>query len=237
MTVRMIVALCAALSLLVAGCSDDDGQDAAPTPELPDGVQLVSDSAAKTAEITSAHLAVQVDGTVPGIPIRTIDGDIAVQDKQTVAEGTALLLMGGATLEAAFTYFGGDLYADLGSGTKQKYPLVYDFTALLDPERGIAHLIDSITGAKTTGTETIDGTETYRVEGTVPAEALKALVPGASTGDIPIALWVSEADSTPVRAVATFATPDGATTTDAEPGKVTVTLSKVNEPVTVEPPA
>lgn len=237
MTVRSILALLAAVALLVAACTDDDPKQGAPGPALPDGVELVSDSAAKTAEITSAHLAVKVDGTVPGVPIRSIDGDITTRDGETAAEGDALLLMGGATIQAAFTYFGGDLYADLGSGTKQKYPLVYDFTALLDPERGIAHLIESIAGAKTTGAEDIDGTATFRVEGTVTAEALRALVPGAKTGDIPIVLWVSEEDSTPVRAVATFAAPDSSTTTDAEPGTVTVTLSKVNEPVTVEPPA
>lgn len=221
----------AAVALLAAGCTGDDEKK--PTGPLPDAASLLDDASEAAAEITSTHFVVQTSGTVPGLAVKSIDGDLAQDGKKVAAKGTATLDVMGSQAEAKFVLVDGTLYLDTGGGQYTELPeeqakMVYDFSAVLDPERGVAKLIGSIAGAKTVASEEIGGVATYKIDGTATKEVVAGLVPQAKD-DVKVSLWVTEDGYDPVQATATFPGDPG--------GKLTVTLSKVNEPVTVEPPS
>src|SRR3989442_1313126 len=56
---------------------------------------------------------------------------------------------------------------------------------------GIPKVLSAVQGPKTDGKEDVDGTPTYRVTGTVPKDALSALVPGVSS-DANATLWLRQ---------------------------------------------
>lgn len=227
---RFALVSLAALALVAAGCSEDEKPPPAP---LPDAAGLLSDAAESAAKITSTHFVVKAEGTVPGLSVKSIDGDLAQDGKKVSAQGTATLDLMGNTAEAKFVLVDGTLYLDTGGGQYQKIPeeqakTVYDFAAVLDPERGVAKLIESIEGGKTVAERDVGGAATFKVDGTAPKEAIVGLVPQA-TSDVKVSLWVTKDGHEPVQAAATFPGQPG--------GTLTVTLSKVNEPVTVKPPS
>ncbi len=230
---RFLVALLAAV-LLTAGCTSDE-----PGAELPEAASLLDAAAQTASEITSTHFVIGVDGSVPGLSVQRIDGDITAEGDTVAAKGTALLTAFGGEAEAKFVLVDGTLYLDTGGGTYQEIPeaqakLVYDFSAVLDPERGVAKLIRNLSDAQTVAAEDLDGTATYKITGTATKDDIAGLVPGASS-NVDVTLWVSQSDDhTPLQASAVF--PGSGSGEGAEGGTVTVTLSQVNEPVTVEPP-
>ena len=69
-------AVLASLSLataLIAGCSSGSKQSGAP---LPDATTLVKQSTDTTKNVKSAHLVLSVKGKIPGLPIKTLTGDL-----------------------------------------------------------------------------------------------------------------------------------------------------------------
>jgi hypothetical protein len=221
----------AAVALVAAACTGDD--EPAPSGSLPEAKGLLDDAAKAAAEITSTHFVVRTSGNVPGVAFENIDGDLSLQDKRVAAKGTATMTLMGNRVEAKFVLAGGTLYLDPGSGQYQEIPeaqakLVYDFSAVLDPQRGVAKLIGELADAKTVKQEKVGEVSAYKIDGTATKESIAGLVPQAAA-DVPVSLWVTAEGHQPVQATATF---------PGEPaGKLTVTLSKINEPVTVEPPA
>ncbi|WP_255375596.1 LppX_LprAFG lipoprotein [Saccharomonospora sp. CUA-673] len=102
---------------------------------------------------------------------------------------------------------------------------VYDPSAILDPERGVAKLIESLDSPETTAREEVDGVEALKVEGKLERDVLAEILPGVpSAADV--AFWLRDDDTRlPIKATATF----GDATVD-------ISLSDVNEPVDVTPP-
>ncbi|MFD2397255.1 LppX_LprAFG lipoprotein [Prauserella oleivorans] len=104
---------------------------------------------------------------------------------------------------------------------------MYDPSAVLDPERGIAKLVSSLQDPATEAREEVDGTPAYKVTGKLDRNVLSGLLPGIpSAADV--TFWL-RADGKPLPVKATAAFPDNAT--------VDVRLSDVDKPVTVTPPA
>src|SRR5690606_4233183 len=228
---RIALVMLAALALVAAGCTGDD--EPKPGGPLPAADGLLDDAAKSAAEITSTHFVVRTEGQVPGLTAKGIDGDLSLQEKKVAAKGTATIELMGNQAEAKFVLADGTLYLDPGSGTYQKIPeeqakAVYDFSAVLDPERGVAKLIGELADAKTVKQEKVGGIDAYKIDGTATKESIAGLVPRANA-DVPVSLWVTTDNHQPVQAAATFP--------GEQKGKLTVTLSKINEPVSVEPPA
>lgn len=229
---RMLISSLAAVALLAGGCTGDEPEEK-PTGPLPAPQGLIDDAAEVAEEITSTHFVVAVDGTVPGMSVTSIDGDLSAEGESVAAKGTAKIPMSGSA-EVKFVLVDGTLHLDQGGGTYQQIPeatakMIYDFSAVLDPERGVAKLISSIEDAKTEAGENLAGTPVFKITGTVPMDAIVGLVPRAKS-DVPVTLWVTENGHEPVKAAAKFSEGD-------KTGTMSVTLSQVNEPVTVEPPA
>ncbi len=230
---RWSLAVLAALIVVLPACTGDEA--ASDSGSLPPARQLVENAANTAAGITSTHFVVDVAGKVPGLAVESIDGDLTTEGQGVAAKGTAVITAFGSPAEANFVLVDDVLYLDTGGGNYQQIPaeqasMVYDFSAVLDPERGIAKLIRNLENPATVAEEDINGTPTYKLTGTATKDAIAGIVPGARS-DVDVSLWVSkDGGNQPVRAAATF--PGGG----EKGGTVTVTLSQVNEPVTVEPP-
>jgi lipoprotein LprG len=222
---RTLLAAVALAASIVTGCSS--GSDAS----LPEAGALLKDSASAAGSVTSTHFTMKVNGTVPGLSVHSLDGDLTKADGGG-AKGTGTLELLGQVVDAQFVLVNGSLYIKGPTGGFQQIPAslsssIYDPSAILDPQRGIPKVLSSVQGPKTDGKEDVDGTPTYRVTGTVPKDALAALVPGVSS-DANATFWLrQDGGHLPVKASLGYQGGAG----------VDVTLSDVDKPVTVTAPA
>ncbi|GAB3130946.1 LppX_LprAFG lipoprotein [Tsukamurella serpentis] len=178
---------------LVAGCSSSSAP--ADDRPLPDAKAVVDASSASARALRDVRLDLSVDGTVPNLPVKSV-GAYLTKDPKTGGQGDADVIYQGSAIKAKFIVTGGDLWVQLAPG--QPYNRtgpaadVYDASAILDPEKGIAKLISSVREPKVEGREQIGGTATVRLSGTIPGAALAGIVPKATLGDRPVTFWVQD---------------------------------------------
>lgn len=226
-----------ALSVVLTGCADkgtpSNGSDTpAASASAADASALLSSAAEASKKVTSTHFTVAVAGKVPNLPVTKVDGDLQVKPV-TQATGTATIDIGG-TSEGRFTYVDGKMYAailgdkyvDYGDGAS-----IYDVSALFDEKRGIPNILTKVTGAKAAGTETIDGQETTKITGTVPATEIAAISGSRVDPDksvpVPTTLWVQNSEDKQLVRIEVKPSPEGT---------ITLTFSKWGEKVTVTKP-
>lgn len=199
---------------------------------LPDGAGLLKQSSDASKAITSAHFQLVINGTIPGIPIQGAQGDLT---KDGSAQGSAKLQEFGQLLEVQFVLVNKEFYIKGVTGGFQKLPgamNLYDPSAILDPNRGIAKVLTAITQPKTEARETINDIQTFRVAGKAPKDAVSAIVPNVSQ-DVDVKVWVREDNKQPVRAwIQLPADKPGSGAPTVE-----ITLSDINKPVTITKPA
>jgi lipoprotein LprG len=230
-TPRILLGALALTAVLVTGCSSSDSPS--PTGSLPDAASMLSDAAAATGAITSAHFTVQANGDVPGLSVQNLDGDLSKTGGPSgSAKGTGKLSVAGQLVEVEFVLVNSSLYIKGPTAGFQKIPAslgasLYDPSAVLDPNRGISKVLSNMRNPKTEGKEDVSGTPTYKVSGTIAKDVLAGLLPGLQS-DADITFWLREdGKHLPVKASAKL--PNSAS--------VDVTLSDVDKPVTVTPPA
>jgi lipoprotein LprG len=208
----------------VAGCSSSTPTDSA-TP-LPDGAALLKDASAAAKPINSAHFTLKVNGTVAGLPIKELDGDL---NKNGDAKGNAKLDQFGQTFQVEFVVLEKTIYIKGVTGSWQKLgdaTAIYDTSAILDPERGIAKMLGSVQSPKTEAREDVNGVKTFRVTGKIGKDGLGGLVPGVQS-DVNGRLWVAEeGNHRPVKANVEI----------SQGNSVDIVLSEVDKPVTVTKP-
>jgi lipoprotein LprG len=229
-----VAALTAALVALT-GCTNKpankDGQPAA-DPNLPAAQGLLTESSTAMGGIKTAKFLITADGTIAGVALKRADG---VLTKEGNAQGTAQVEQLGTTADLAFTIVGQTMWLKGPTGDYQQLPLalaasVYDPSAILDPERGIAKVIGTATESKTEAAESIDGQATYRVTAKFPAEHLSKVVPGV-TGSVPGRLWIAKDSKRLLKAA--FDLP---AVGDAKGGTVTVTFTEFDATVNITAP-
>ncbi|MBM7368562.1 LppX_LprAFG lipoprotein [Gordonia hydrophobica] len=230
-----IVAAVAAVAAAVAltGCSSDGNTDA---PESDAAATTTLNAAADSAAaLTGAAVVLDIEGSLQGVNASKVEADVATKPK-VVGEGTATLTMGDKSVSAPFVYVDDHMYAnvddkgylDYGDGRS-----IYDVSKILDADKGVPFVLRSIEGAKEDGTENIDGVETTKITGTVPAKDLSGLT-GASPeakgldSTIPVTVWITKDGENNVARV--LAQP-------AEGASMTITLSDWGKTVTAEKPA
>lgn len=230
-----------ALSVALTGCSDKgtsttgttDTAAASASSSDTDAPALVKAASEAAKNVTSLHFLVKVDGKVPNMPISKVDGDLQVKPV-TQATGTATIDIGGLS-EGKFVYTDGTMYASLLGANYVDYgdgASIYDVSALFDPAKGIPNVLAKMTGVKAAGTETIDGQETTKVTGTVPATEIAAIsgsrVDPEKSVPVPTTAWIqTSGDKQLVRL-------------EVKPsaeGTITLTFSKWGQKVTVTKPA
>ncbi|MGV9801732.1 LppX_LprAFG lipoprotein [Mycobacterium sp. NPDC003449] len=192
--VQSLLAVLFATVALVAGCSSSSEKSDAP---LPDGATLLTEAAATTKSQQSVHLLLTVQGTLEGLPIEKLDGDLT-NAPAVAAEGTAdLIAFGQKIADAKFVVADGNLYAALTPGD----PLsnygpaanIYDISAILNPETGLANILANFSDGKADGREEINGKEAVRVTGNVSADAVNKIAPQLkASGPVPGTAWITE---------------------------------------------
>lgn len=224
---RMAAALVAAVLAVLAGCSSG-GQ----ATSLPAGSDLLARSAQAMSQVTSTHIAVQVDPGLTFIPVRSLTADLT---RAGDAKGTGQLSQFGVLVEVEFVVVGGSLYLKGPTGGFQKLPassasVIYDPSAVLDPNRGVAKLLSTATEAQTEARDPVNGRDAYRVHAAFDPQVESALVPGLF-GHVSGALWVDAANAQLLQARFDVPAQQG-----RPAGPVQVVLSNLNVPVAVAPP-
>jgi lipoprotein LprG len=231
MRTRRILAAVLALTLSVAACSDDQ-QEA--DPNLPKGADLLREAAAATNDITSAHFTLKVNGTIPGLAVQSAEGDLTAKSGEGgAAKGQVRMTLLGRLIEGEFVLIDDKIHIKGPTGDFQELDAslvtgVYDPAAILDPDRGIAHVLTSVQDPKTVAVEDVDGVSAYKIVGRVSKDVIASLIPGIES-DVDATVWVREdGDHQPLKATAVLPTEDNPS--------VDVTLSKLNEPVEITAP-
>ncbi|GAA2371498.1 lipoarabinomannan carrier protein LprG [Catellatospora methionotrophica] len=226
------LAALAALALTLTGCTSKADEPSTPPADLPAAQTLLLDGAKAMAEVKSAHFVIDVNGKISGLTLKRAEGDLTQQGS---AQGSATIEQFGTAIEAKFVIVGSDLYLQGATGGYQKLPLaaaatVYDPSAILDPNRGVAKLLSSVKTATTQAKETVDGKETYKIQVEPDPVALAALIPGVGTG-VTGHVWLDATSKQLVKGE--FLIP----AKGSDPaGTVTVTFTKYNDPVTISAP-
>jgi lipoprotein LprG len=213
---------------LVAGCSKSSNQSSGAA--LPDPAALLSQSAQTTRDLKSAHLELAVQGKIEGLPLQTLTGDLT-NAPAVAAKGHTRLTLGGDAAEADFVVLDGTLYASLDPNSWNSFgPAnnIYDVSVILNPDSGLANILSNFTSPKAESRETINGVQTIKVTGQVSADAVNKIAPKVATGGtVPGTAWIREDGNHDLVQAKLEPSPGNS---------IQMTLSKWNEPVTVEKP-
>ena len=213
---------------LIAGCSSKSQDSSKP---LPDAASLLKESSETTKSQSSMHLKLAVTGEIKELPIESIEGDLT-NTPAVAAQGTANIMFLGQRLEGVdFSVVDGTLYAALTKGSFQDLgPAtdIYDVSAILNPDTGLANVLANFSNPKADGRETLNGVDTVRVTGTVSAEAVNKITPQlAATGPVPGTAWIREDGNHELVQAKLEPTPGNS---------LTMTCSDWGKPVTVTKP-
>ncbi|HEX2286690.1 MAG TPA: LppX_LprAFG lipoprotein [Mycobacterium sp.] len=225
----IFAALFAAIAL-IAGCSKSSEDS---SKELPDAATLLQRSSETTKSQPSVHLKLTVQGEIKDLPVETLEGDLT-NTPAVAAQGKANLLFLGQKLEdVSFVVAEGNLFATLTSGSAYQdfgpAADIYDISAILNPDTGLANVLANFSDPKADGRETINGVETVRVTGNVSADAVNKIAPQiAATGPVPGTAWIAEEGDHELVQAKLEPTPANS---------VTMTLSDWGKSVTVTKPA
>lgn len=215
--------------LLFAGCSSSGSTSVA---DLPEAATLLSDSQKATAALKSVHIELGVTGEIESLPIEKLSGDLS-NVPAVVAKGKAnIIFLGQKVEDVEFVVVDGTLYGALTPGSWTDFgPAadIYDPSAILNPQTGLANVLANFSDPKNDSTEEINGVETVKITGTVSADAVNKLAPSIKAKDaVPGTAWVrTDGDHALVQAKLDI----------SEGNSVQMTLSNWDEPVTVEKPA
>ena len=228
---RSTAAILAAVALsaaVVAGCSKSSNQQSGSP--LPDAATLLKQSAQTTRDLKSAHLDLTVQGKIAGLPLQSLTGDLT-NVPAVAAKGHTRLMLAGDAAEADFVVLDGTLFGSLDPNSWNNFgPAsdIYDVSVILNPDTGLANILSNFTSPKADGRETINGVQTIKITGQVSADAVNKIAPKVATGGtVPGTAWIREDGNHDLVQV------------KLEPSSgnsIQMTLSKWNDPVTVEKP-
>ncbi|MCV7434048.1 LppX_LprAFG lipoprotein [Mycolicibacterium bacteremicum] len=224
----LLPVLAAIMALAFVGCSSK--ADDAP---LPDAATLLTESAATTRSQQSVHLELTVGGEIKELPIASLSGDLT-NAPAVAAQGSAdLIFLGQKLTDVGFVVVDGDLYGAITKGGNMQNfgPAadIYDISAILNPDNGLANVLSSITDPKAEGREAIGGSDAVKITGTVSAEAINKIAPQLNaTAPAPATAWIREDGDHQLAQV--MIEPSAGNT-------ITMTLSDWGKEVTVTKPA
>lgn len=225
---RRIFALVLLLpGLLFAGACDGGGSDEPAKKADFDAAQTLRQAAQAMGSLKSVAFTVESEGKTPVI---VKGGDMKLL-RGGDAEGTLTVEQQGQNVEMKVVAVGDSIYLDAGTGGWRKLPKalaasMYDPSAVLDPQRGIAKLLTSATAPQAQAVEKVDGKQTNRVGATLPKAQVAGLIPGIDA-DLAGQVWVNRADHRLVKVRGEF--PQGQ-------GAVVITFTEFDAPYKISAP-
>ena len=224
----VVLATLAITAAPLASCSSNKQSG----PPLPDAATLLKESADTTKKLTSVHLELKTNGTIPHLPIKTLTGDLT-NTPAVAAQGETQVVLGGGgdAADAKFVVLDGNLYASLDPNSWLNIgpaSNIYDVSLILNPDAGLANVLSNFTNPKTDGRETINGIQTIRITGQVSADTADKIAPKIDNGGtVNSTVWIRE-DGNHDLVQAKLEPSSG--------NNVQMTLSNWNAPVTVTMP-
>ncbi|TWP49391.1 LppX_LprAFG lipoprotein [Lentzea tibetensis] len=190
--------------------------------DLPDGATVLSKSSEAMRSVTSTHFTIRVDGELPDVNVKDAVGDLTNSGD---SKGNAKVTFGGQLLQIEYVLVNKNLYFKGPTGGFTTLPAafagqVYDPTAILNPDKGVANVLKNAKDAKT---ESAD--DRTLVNATVPKDVVAGLVPGIS-GDVKAKFSVDKEN----RLVGALFELTGGQ-------KVEIGLSEFNKSLSIQPPA
>lgn len=239
-------------AIALTGCSSDsdDGSETSENGSSP-SLPILASAAEATDALTGAHFRIEVDGTLQALNIASIEGDIT-NTPADAAEGTATVKLGPEQeSETPFVYVDDTFYANINDDGYLDYgdgSSIYDVSVLLNSDQGLASVLRAIEDATEEGSETIDGVETTKVSGIVPAEAVARLsgsvrpgpdgelpeIPESDT-DITAEVWIT-GDNQVAQLVVKPENPPAEQGEEPEEVTMTIKLSEWDKTVEVQAP-
>ncbi|ABL06075.1 LppX_LprAFG lipoprotein [Mycobacterium ulcerans] len=240
---RSVVATAVTLAVVLAigGCSSNGGSGGpgtatgtTVTTSSAEAATILKQAAEAMRKVTGMHVNLTVDGDVPNLRVTKLEGDIA-NSPQTVATGSATMLVGNKQEDAKFVYVDGHLYSDLGQpGTYTDFgdgASIYNVSVLLDPNQGLANLLANLKEASVTGSEQVNGVATTKITGNSAADDIATLagsrLTSADVTTVPTTVWIATDGSSHLVQIKILPTP--ATS-------VTLTMSDWGKQVTATKP-
>jgi lipoprotein LprG len=158
--------------------------------------QVIQKASAAIKDVNSFHFNLatsKVQSAPAGIFITGVDGDVA---KPSKLAGDVTATYSGIPIKVKVVVDGkGQYWTDPTSGAWGPMPAELDMANFFDPSKGVSDILANVKGVTSDGTESIDGTDSYRIKGSVPATALKSLSPEVTaTGDLSTTLWIGAND-------------------------------------------
>lgn len=200
-----VAAAAAALAVVLAvgGCGHTGGPGARSSGTTANGTSgeaatLLKQAADVMRKVTGMHVTLSVQGDVPNLRVTKLEGDISTTP-QTVATGSATMLVGNSPQDAKFVYVDGHLYSDLGQpGTYTDFgngASIYNVSVLLDPNKGLANLIANLKNAAVAGTQQVNGVATTKITGDSSADDVATLAGSRVTDEnvatVPTTIWTA----------------------------------------------
>ena len=164
----------------------------APTPDPRETLALAVDNLVelKSAAFTLEHQAGSTT-LLPGLVMKKAIGVVDIPDRLRLTV-EAEVAVPRTFVEINVITIGQEAYmTDFFSGQWRTVPLETLPVNFLDFGRTLADIVDAVAGPSFSGVEEIEGRPHQRITGTVPSEALAALVPGAAEGlEVELELWL-----------------------------------------------
>jgi lipoprotein LprA len=238
----VVAAAAAALAVVFAigGCSSNSGSGASgkssgttATASSGDAATLLKQAADAMRKVTGMHVSLAVQGDVPNLRVTKLDGDVS-NTPQTVATGTATLLLGKSPQDAKFVYVDGHLYSDLGQPGKYtdfgNGASIYNVSVLLDPDKGLANVLSKLQGASVAGTEQVNGVATTKITGNTSDDDIATLAGSKLTAEnvstVPTTVWIASDGSSHLVQIQIKPTNDTSVTLTMSDWGKTVTATK-----------
>lgn len=225
-----------ASALVLTGCGSGKNNASGSGSNAPsaDAATTVKQAADAMRKVTGMHLSLTVHGSVPNLEVTKLDGDVS-NTPQTAANGTATLTVGQSNVDSKFVFVDGHLYSDVAEpGKFTDYgngASIYEVSTLLNPDKGLAHILANLQSPKAAGTEQVNGIATTKITGTSSTEDVAALAGSRLSPQdappTPTTVWIAADGSSHLVKVEM---------TPVENGTVTMTLSDWGKSVTATKP-
>nr|WP_306464292.1 LppX_LprAFG lipoprotein [Mycobacterium paragordonae] len=223
-------------ALVLAGCWSPKNNSSGSGSNAPnaDAASTVKQAADAMRKVTGMHVSLTVQGAVPNLEVTKLDGDVS-NTPQTVANGTATLTVGKSPVDSKFVFVDGHLYSDVAEpGKFTDYgngASIYEVSTLLDPDKGLAHLLANLQNPKVAGNEQVNGVATTKITGTSSTDDVATLAGSRlspqNAPPTPTSVWIASDGS--YHLVKIEITP-------VENGTVSMTLSEWGKQVTATKP-